>query len=403
MASQSIKRSRDRDPHPGRAPAGPRAGPRPAAGARRGGRLSSECEAPAAPVRDRRARRGDRRAQRHGRRAALRPGAARRGGRVPRGRARPSAPGRSGSWSARATGSRSSSRTSPGRCPPTACCPGSSPSCPTSRPELHDHQRHGLAPGEHARRAREDGRAGGGADLPHRQPHRPRPEDARSPAGRSRDGRPVHITREYVEADKRIVLGFIEPHFMAGFSGGYKGIFPAMADIDAITHYHRAAVIADPKSTWGVLEGNPTQEQIRDNGALLPLDFCINVTLNKERADHGLLLRRRARGPPAGLRLRQGDRHGRLRQAVPHRRHDQRRLSARPEPLPDGEGDVGGARRSSRTAATSSRPPAATTASPPTGTSRSCSSSTGRRRRSSTPSSRPASRCSTSGRPRCWP
>jgi len=103
------------------------------------------------------------------------------------------------------------------------------------------------------------------------------------PAGKTVDGRPVSMTREYVEADKRIVLGFIEPHFMAGFSGGYKGIFPAIADIEAITHYHRAAVIADPKSTWGVLEGNPTQEQIRRNGALLPLHFCINVTLNKNR------------------------------------------------------------------------------------------------------------------------
>ena len=91
------------------------------------------------------------------------------------------------------------------------------------------------------------------------------------------------MNRAYVEADKRIVLGFIEPHFMAGFSGGYKGIFPALADLDSIMHYHRAAVIADPQSTWGVLEGNPTQAQIRANGALLPLHFCINVTLNRHR------------------------------------------------------------------------------------------------------------------------
>lgn len=102
-------------------------------------------------------------------------------------------------------------------------------------------------------------------------------------AGQTDDGRTISMTREYVEADRRIVLGLIEPHFMAGFSGGYKGIFPALADIDAILHYHRAAVIADPKSTWGVLEGNPTQGQIRRNGALIPLDFCINVTVNRKR------------------------------------------------------------------------------------------------------------------------
>lgn len=102
-------------------------------------------------------------------------------------------------------------------------------------------------------------------------------------AGKTADGRDVYFNREYVEADKRIVLGFIEPHFMAGFSGGYKGIFPAVADIDSIMHYHRASVIGDARSTWGVLEGNPTQAQIRANGALLPVDFCINVTVNRKR------------------------------------------------------------------------------------------------------------------------
>jgi nickel-dependent lactate racemase len=102
-------------------------------------------------------------------------------------------------------------------------------------------------------------------------------------AGRSTDGRPIHLARDYVEADRRIVLGFIEPHFMAGFSGGYKGVFPALADIDAIMHYHRAQVIGDARSTWGVLEGNPTQEQIRHNGALLPVDFLVNVTINRKR------------------------------------------------------------------------------------------------------------------------
>ena len=102
-------------------------------------------------------------------------------------------------------------------------------------------------------------------------------------AGKSKDGRDVFMNKEYVEADKRLVLGFIEPHFMAGFSGGYKGIFPAVADIDSIMHYHRADVIGHPRSTWGVIENNPTQDQIWANGSLLRVDFCINVTLNHER------------------------------------------------------------------------------------------------------------------------
>jgi lactate racemase len=104
------------------------------------------------------------------------------------------------------------------------------------------------------------------------------------PAGQSPDGHAVYMNREWVQADRRIVLGFIEPHFMAGFSGGYKGVFPAVADIDSIMRYHGAAVIADPRSTWGVLEGNPTQDLVRHNGALLPVDFCVNVTLNRDGA-----------------------------------------------------------------------------------------------------------------------
>jgi nickel-dependent lactate racemase len=101
--------------------------------------------------------------------------------------------------------------------------------------------------------------------------------------GASADGEAVFMNREYVEADRRIVLGFIEPHFMAGFSGGYKGIYPAVADIASILRYHDAKTIGHPKSTWGVLDGNPTQEIVRHNGSLVPLDFCINVTLNRDR------------------------------------------------------------------------------------------------------------------------
>ncbi len=104
-----------------------------------------------------------------------------------------------------------------------------------------------------------------------------------APAGRTADGHIVSLNTEYLEGDKRIVIGFIEPHFMAGFSGGYKAVFPGVADIDSIMHYHRADVIGDPRSTWGRLEDNPTQDQIRFNGSLAPVDFCINVTLNRKR------------------------------------------------------------------------------------------------------------------------
>ena len=108
------------------------------------------------------------------------------------------------------------------------------------------------------------------------------------PVGAGEDGGAVSMCRAYVEADRRIVLGLVEPHFMAGFSGGYKGVFPAVADIGSIMRYHDAQMIGHPKSTWGVLDGNPTQRRIRHNGALLNVDFCINVTVNRSRAITGV-------------------------------------------------------------------------------------------------------------------
>jgi lactate racemase len=93
----------------------------------------------------------------------------------------------------------------------------------------------------------------------------------------------LQLNKEYVRADKRIIIGFIEPHFMAGFSGGYKAVFPGIAGLESILHYHRAEAIGHPNSTWGVLEDNPTQGQIRKYGSMIPVDFCINITLNHKQ------------------------------------------------------------------------------------------------------------------------
>lgn len=102
-------------------------------------------------------------------------------------------------------------------------------------------------------------------------------------AGKSSFGYEVYQNKEYVNADKRILTGFIEPHFMAGYSGGYKAAFPGVTDIDAIMNYHSARVVGDPLSSWGNLVNNPTQEHVRAGGRLLGADFLVNVTLNRDR------------------------------------------------------------------------------------------------------------------------
>ncbi len=102
------------------------------------------------------------------------------------------------------------------------------------------------------------------------------------------EGHEVLLNRHYVAAHRRIVVGFIEPHLMAGFSGGHKGIFPGIADIDSIMRYHRASVVGSPRSTWGRLEGNPTAQIVDSHGSLLAADFCVNVSLNRDRQITGV-------------------------------------------------------------------------------------------------------------------
>ncbi len=105
--------------------------------------------------------------------------------------------------------------------------------------------------------------------------------------GRGFDGHEVFMNRVVAEADRCIALGFIEPHFVAGFSGGYKALMPGVADNASILHYHRARVIGDPRSTWGALEGNPTQEIVRGYGGLRPIDFLLNITMTPARGITG--------------------------------------------------------------------------------------------------------------------
>jgi nickel-dependent lactate racemase len=98
--------------------------------------------------------------------------------------------------------------------------------------------------------------------------------------GRNTYGSEIYLNKTYVEADFKIVTGFIEPHFFAGFSGGPKGINPGIAGIKTILDFHNAVMIGHPNSTWGLLEGNILQDAATQNCLMAKPDFMLNVTLN---------------------------------------------------------------------------------------------------------------------------
>jgi len=101
--------------------------------------------------------------------------------------------------------------------------------------------------------------------------------------GVTRDGTPALINRLMARANVRITTGFIEPHFFAGFSGGPKGIMPGLAGLQTVMSNHGAANIGNPKATFGMTEGNPIWEEMRDIALRVGPSFLLNVTLNEER------------------------------------------------------------------------------------------------------------------------
>jgi lactate racemase len=106
--------------------------------------------------------------------------------------------------------------------------------------------------------------------------------------GTMRDGTPALINRHLAGADVRIITGFIEPHFFAGFSGGIKGVIPGCGGLRSIMSNHGYKNINDPNSTFGITAGNPLWEELRDVALRVGPCFLINVALNDRRQITGV-------------------------------------------------------------------------------------------------------------------
>jgi lactate racemase len=101
--------------------------------------------------------------------------------------------------------------------------------------------------------------------------------------GRTSTGVEVRLNREWLAADVRITTGFVEPHFFAGFSGGPKMVAPGLAGLDTVMTLHDARRIGHPNATWGITEGNPIHDDVREIARMVPVDFAIDVTLNRDQ------------------------------------------------------------------------------------------------------------------------
>jgi nickel-dependent lactate racemase len=113
--------------------------------------------------------------------------------------------------------------------------------------------------------------------------HFARNDDDHVDLGHTTGGLPIRLDRRFVDADLKIVTGLVEPHFMAGFSGGRKVIMPGIAHQDAIRRFHTAHYLENPQATNCMLEGNPLHEAQQEIVRKLSMVTAINTVIDEQR------------------------------------------------------------------------------------------------------------------------
>jgi nickel-dependent lactate racemase len=95
---------------------------------------------------------------------------------------------------------------------------------------------------------------------------------------------PVKLDRRLVEADLKIATGLVEPHFMAGWSGGRKVVAPGVAHEDTIRTFHSARFMEDPLAVQCNLASNPLHEEQLEIVRMLGEIYALNTVLDEDRS-----------------------------------------------------------------------------------------------------------------------
>jgi lactate racemase len=106
--------------------------------------------------------------------------------------------------------------------------------------------------------------------------------------GVSEEGVPLLVDRRYLDADLRILTGLIEPHLMAGYSGGRKAVLPGVCSLETMKVMHGYKMIQDPLTVVGRLDDNPFHLTALKLARQVGVDFIVNVTLNENREISGV-------------------------------------------------------------------------------------------------------------------
>jgi len=99
--------------------------------------------------------------------------------------------------------------------------------------------------------------------------------------GETSRGTPVWMNSDYVASDLKIVVGNIEPHQFAGFSGGVKSAAVGLAGLKTINFNH--SLMSQPDAVLGEYEKNPVRQDIEEIGRKAGIQLALDAVLNQER------------------------------------------------------------------------------------------------------------------------
>ncbi|HKE11293.1 MAG TPA: nickel-dependent lactate racemase [Myxococcota bacterium] len=145
--------------------------------------------------------------------------------------------------------------------------------------------------------------------------HDARDRDAHADLGPSRSGLPVLIDRFFLERDLRIATGLIEPHLMAGYSGGRKAVCPGLAAVETIRVAHGAPML-EGRIGPGIVVGNPLHEALLEVVRRIGVDFLVNVALDCRRRVAGVFCGDLEAAHTEGMRFVEGESHVELDEAA---------------------------------------------------------------------------------------
>lgn len=115
--------------------------------------------------------------------------------------------------------------------------------------------------------------------------HDARDETAMTYLGTSKNKTELFLNKRVVDSANILIIGSVEPHYFAGYTGGRKGLMPGVASYHTIEMNHKHALEKNAKSLQ--LEGNPVHTDMIDALNLINNNiYCINTVLDR---NHELL------------------------------------------------------------------------------------------------------------------